>query len=84
MHVTAMMWRPTEKATEVRRPFLLSAAPCMSASQEEGDYEDEEDAAAEAVEAAERYVECDVFGRKEVRLNVASMDSVSAFFFDMW
>lgn len=58
----------------------MAASPCVTSGQEERDYEDEKITAAEA---AKRYVKLDVFGRKEARLNVVSMDSVTTSVLDM-
>lgn len=80
MHDTAMIRCPTDEATEVGLSFLLAAAPCVTGRQEEGDYEDEEDVAAES---ADRYAERDFVGRREVWLNMTCTDSVSAFVFDI-
>lgn len=60
--------------------LLVSAIVGVGAEEDDGYSEDQEAAAAEA---AERYVERDYFGRKEVRLNLESLNSVTASAYNM-
>lgn len=60
--------------------YLLVSAIVGVGAQEDDSYSADEEAAAAI---AERYVERDYFGRKDVRLNVASMNSITASGFDV-